>query len=91
MGKEIVLWTNYFKLVSDGDLTLYCYSIEISSDGVGRAPVGKKAKRVVQLLLEEHLQLYRNDIATDFRSTMISKTDIEVEGDGYLVTYRIES
>ena len=90
MGKEIVLWTNYFKLVSDGDLILYRYSIEISSDGVGRAPAGKKAKRVVQLLLEEHLQLLKNDIATDFRSTMISRNDIEVEEDGYLVTYRAE-
>ena len=91
MGKEILLWTNYFKLVSDGDLTLYRYSIEISSDGAGRVPTGKKAKRVVQLLLEEHLQLYRNDVATDFRSTMISRSDIEVEGDGYLVTYRAEN
>ena len=90
IGKEVLLWTNYFKLVSDGDLTLYRYNIEISSDGVGRAPVGKKAKRVVQLLLEEHLQLYQSDIATDFRSTLVSRNDIEVWEEGYLVTYRAE-
>lgn len=90
MGKETVLWTNYFKFVSDGDLTLYRYSIEISSGGVGRAPAGKKAKRVVQLALEERLQLCQNDIATDFRSTMVSRNGIEVEEDGYLVTYRAE-
>ena len=90
VGKEILLWTNYFKLVSDGDLTLYRYSIEIISDGGGRAPAGKKAKRIVQLLLEEHLQHFQNDIATDFRSTMISRNDIELEGNGYLVTYRAE-
>lgn len=91
MGKEILLWTNYFKLVSNGDLTLYCYSVEISPDGAGTAPAGKMAKRIVQLLLEEHLQLYRNDVATNFRSTVISRNDIEVEGDGYLVTYRAEN
>ena len=83
MGKEILLWTNYFKFVSDGDLTLYRYSVEISPDGAGRATAGKKAKRVVQLLLEKHLQLYRNDVATDFRSTMISRNDIEIPA--YLV------
>lgn len=90
MGKEVLLWTNYFKLVSDGDLTLYRYSIEITSDGGGKIPTGKKAKRIVQLLLEEHLQIYRNDIATDFKSNLISRNDIEVEGDGYPVTYRAE-
>ncbi|KAL9607474.1 MAG: hypothetical protein Q9167_007611 [Letrouitia subvulpina] len=37
------------------------------------------------------LNLYRNDVATDFMSTMISRNNIEVEGDGYLVTYRAEN
>ena len=90
MGREVLLWTNYFKLVSDSDLVLFRYSIEISSEGVGRTPAGKKAKRVVQLLLEEHLQPYQNDIVTDFRSNLISRNELEIWEEGYLVTYRAE-
>ena len=90
MGREVLLWTNYFKLSSNRDLTLYRYSIEISSEGLGRAPAGKKAKRIVQLLLDEHLQPHRHDVATDFRSTLISRNDLEIWEEGYLVTYRAE-
>ncbi|KAL9596726.1 MAG: hypothetical protein Q9219_005601 [cf. Caloplaca sp. 3 TL-2023] len=91
MGREVLLWTNYFKLASDGDLTLYRYSIDIGPDVGGRVPKGKKAKRIVQLLLEEHLQLHQNSIATDYKSNIISRDDIEVEKEGYLVTYRVEN
>ena len=90
MGREVLLWTNYFKLASDGDLILYRYRIEISPEGAGRVPAGKKAKRIVQLLLEEHFQPQRNDIATDFKSTLISRNDFEIEEKGYLITYRAD-
>ena len=90
LGREVLLWTNYFKLVSEGDLTLYRYSVEIRPEGAGRTPAGKKAKRVLQLLLEEHLQLYQNEVVTDFRSNIISRNDIKIEEDGYVVTYRAE-
>lgn len=91
MGREVLLWTNYFKLASDGDLVLYRYMIDIKPEGTGRVPAGKKAKRVVQLLLEENFQPHRNDIATDFKSNLISRNDFEVEEEGYLVTYRAEN
>ncbi|KAL8792281.1 MAG: hypothetical protein Q9195_005160 [Heterodermia aff. obscurata] len=90
MGREVLLWTNYFKLVSDGDLVLYRYSIEISPGEAGRVPVGKKVKRIVQLLLEEHFQPRRSDIATDFKSNLISRNDLEIEEESYQVTYRAD-
>ena len=85
MGREVLLWTNYFKLVSDGDLVLYRYSIDIKPEGVG-----KKAKRIMQLLLEEHFQPLRSDVATDFKSNLISRNDLEIEKEIYLVTYRAD-
>jgi eukaryotic translation initiation factor 2C len=88
-GKEVVLWTNYFKMMANGDLLLHRYSIEVVGDRAGRAPTGKKLKRVVQLFLEEHLAQYRHDIATDFKSNLFSKTALDLEEE-YAVTYRHE-
>ncbi|KAH8810585.1 RNA interference and gene silencing protein [Xylogone sp. PMI_703] len=88
-GREILVWANYFKLASKDDLELYRYGISIASDNRGKAPVGKKAKRIVQLLLEEHLLPRGYEIATDFKSNLISRSELELE-DEYLVTYRAE-
>jgi eukaryotic translation initiation factor 2C len=90
LGREVLLWTNYFNLVSDGDLVLYRYNIEIRPEGDGRVPMGKRAKRIVQLLLEEHFLPHGNDVATDFKSNLISRGDLDIEEEGYLVTYRAE-
>src|ERR1700753_3656636 len=49
MGREILLWTNYFELVSYGELTLYRYSIEILPEKGSKKPVGKKLRRTVRL------------------------------------------
>lgn len=64
---ETMLWTNHQHLLFHGDLPLCRYSIEIGSDGGGQQPTGKKVKRVVQLLLEEYLSQYGNNIATEFK------------------------
>ena len=62
----------------------------IAADGKGKAPVGKKAKRIVQLLLEEHFLPYGYNIATDFKSNLISRREIDLEKDEFVVTYRAE-
>jgi eukaryotic translation initiation factor 2C len=89
-GKEVLLWTNYFAMVSNGDLMLSRYSIEILAESGGRAPTGKKVKRIVQLFIEEHLAQYGNDVVTDFKSNLISKTDLEIDEGGYMVQYKGE-
>lgn len=88
-GREIMLWANYFKLASEENLELYRYNIDIKPDDRGRAPVGKKARRIVQLLLEDHFLPQGHDIAADYRSTLISRRELQLE-DEYLVTYRGE-
>ena len=88
-GREIMLWTNYFKLASEENLELYRYNVDIKPDDRGKVPVGKKAKRIVQLLLEDHLFPHGHEIASDYRSTLISRRELQLE-DEYLVAYRAE-
>ncbi|RYP47365.1 hypothetical protein DL768_006565 [Monosporascus sp. mg162] len=88
-GKEVILWTNYFNLYSTKDLELYRYSVAIAADGTGKEPTGKKAKRIVQLLLEEHFLPHGHNVATDFKSNLISRDELDPE-DEYIVTYRSE-
>jgi eukaryotic translation initiation factor 2C len=49
-----------------------------------------RLKRVVQLLLEDHLAHYRRDIVTDFKSNIFSKADLGEETE-YTVVYRGEN
>ena len=88
LGREVLLWANYFEFVSSGDLVLYRYSIEIRPEKDKKTPAGKKARRIVQLLIEEHF--LPHDIATDFKSTLISRNSLQIEDDGYIVVYRSE-
>lgn len=85
-GREVRLWTNYFNMMVKEDLLLYRYSIQISGE---QTAGGKKLKRVVQLLLQEHLGRYGHGIATDFRSNILSKTELELEEE-YAVIYKAE-
>lgn len=89
-GKEVLLWTNYFRLDSQTELELYRYSVTIAAGTGGKSPVGKKAKRIVQLLLEEHFPSQGHSIATDFKSNLISRDELDIEESEYIVTYRAE-
>jgi eukaryotic translation initiation factor 2C len=88
-GKAVLLWANYFHLTDYGELVLYRYSIEVSGYQGSRVPTGKKLKRVIQLLIEDHLAQYSGEIVTDFKSNLLCKTEIELEEE-YIVTYRSE-
>ena len=78
-GKHVVLWANYFEFVPPPDLLLYRYSItEVKEQGdKGKEPGGKKLKQVIKLILEQPpLQERRNDIVTDFKTNLISRSKI---------------
>ena len=117
MGREIMLWSNYFNFVSTIDAPLYRYDIQVlvddgsqrqakdleeaqKTDPKGkskakdqakqRLPTGKRLKRIIELLLEEHLQIYQNDVATDFKANLICRQEIEIWSEGYPITYRAE-
>jgi len=91
-GKEVTLWANYFEIAAHKDLLLFRYSIEIIpvDSGVGRVPTGKRAKRVIELLVEEHFSEHKNSIATDYKSNLICRSELPIDEEGYLVRYRLE-
>ncbi|KAJ5766223.1 uncharacterized protein N7511_003839 [Penicillium nucicola] len=72
VGRPVTLYANYLPL-SLPNKQLYRYHITIAADTAGRtAPVGKKARQIVCLLLEEHFAQQKRSIASDFRSTLVS-------------------
>ena len=95
-GKPVVLWANYFEFVPPPDLQLYRYSItEVKEQGDrGKAAAGKKLKQVINLLLEQPpLQKRRNDIVTDFKTNLISRsqiTDADLNALPRSIQYRAE-
>jgi eukaryotic translation initiation factor 2C len=89
-GKAVVLWTNYFNMASLVKQMLYRYSIEVVAARGGKSPSGKKFKRVAQLFLDEHFPQYNNGIVTDFKASLLSKTELNFDQAGYQVTYRSE-
>ncbi|GAD99066.1 RNA interference and gene silencing protein [Paecilomyces variotii No. 5] len=89
-GRRVELWANHLHLIPKGDLLLHRYSVDISLDEGGRRPAGKKLRRLVQLLLEEHFAKYAQQIATDFKSNLISQQKLQLDDSGYHVRYRSE-
>nr|ANS14269.1 argonaute protein [Valsa mali] len=89
-GAAITVYANYVQLIPKPDLTLYSYDIS----GIKPEVAGKKSAQVIRLMISEASELadYRNDMVTDFRSTLISRKKINMEGDEMtiVVTYRNE-
>lgn len=68
----MTLYANYLPMTLTSK-TLSRYHLDIAADSAGRsAPVGKKARHIVRLLLNEHFPKEKQSIASDFRSTLIS-------------------
>ena len=83
-GESVTLWANYVEMVPPLDLTLYRYHIAIEPDVAGR-----KREQVVRLLLEmPGLAEFRDDVVTDFRSTLISRKGLRRSE--YQFPYRAE-
>ena len=69
-GAKVELTANYVELLPPSDMTLYRYDVQVSP-----AAAGRKCSRVFQLLLQSaELAPHRYSLATDFRSTLVSKT-----------------
>lgn len=89
-GKPIIVYANYVELMPHPSLTLYSYDISDIKPEVA----GKKSTQVIRLMINEASELteYRNDMVTDFKSTLISRKKLKMEGNEMtiLVTYRNE-
>lgn len=83
-GTQIVVYANYVQLHTNPDLNLYSYDISDISPEVA----GKKRTQVIRLLITEAAELadYRDDMVTDFKSTLISRKKLELEGGPPIIT-----
>ena len=89
-GKPVTLWANYFELIANGSQRLFRYSIEIKVPKGERELRARKARRIVELLLEDHFAQHLDHVATDYRSNLVSRGQLEIQEDGYPVRYRVE-
>lgn len=89
-GQPITVYANYVQLLPPSDLTLYSYDVSEIKPEV----VGKKRTQVIRLLVNESPELaeYRDDMVTDFKSTLISRKEVDFEGTQKAidVTYKAE-
>lgn len=86
-GDHCTVFANYVDIKPSKDLVLHRYDISVQPDCVGR-----KRVRLVQLLINEAPELVglRNDIVSDFKSTLISRTQITDNEATIEVVYRNE-
>nr|POF12669.1 protein argonaute 18 [Quercus suber] len=85
-GPELLVWTNYFRLQMS-DLTVFRYAVKVTRNSKEASKA--LAKRVIQLLIEDHLKDMKIDAVSDFRSTLITRQ--RLDGDlKFDVVYRAE-
>lgn len=87
-GKPIKVWANYVEMVPKADLVLYSYDVSEIKPEV----TGKKRSQLIRLMINEAPELakYRDDVVTDFKATLISRSKFELESEDIKVTYRAE-
>lgn len=87
-GRKVILYANYFELSTDSRQVLFRYNTEILPDQAGRKPSQRKAKQIIQLFLDQHLLQYQNNIASDYRSNIISQIELPLQPGRHDVQYR---
>ena len=85
-GKKVVLWANYFEMIPGPNLLLYRYNVDVQP-----AATGKKLSQIIKLLLQlPEYHDFRDDIVTDFKSTLVSRGRLDPDTAQVAVTYRAE-
>ncbi|KAJ5638279.1 hypothetical protein N7490_008158 [Penicillium lividum] len=79
LGRPVTLYANYMPFAAVGK-PVFRYHVHIAKDQGKDLPV-KKARQVVRLLLEEHFASDIKNIATDYRSTLISCVELRLGGE----------
>ncbi len=85
-GQKVVLWTNYFEMIPSPDLILYRYNVAVQPDAKGR-----KLSQIVKLLLQlPEYRTFKDDIVTDFKSTLVSRRKLSPEAAESAIQYMAE-
>ena len=85
-GEEVILFANYFELITAPDLILYRYDVQVAPEAKGRM-----LAQTVRLLLElpEYMAM-RDQIVTDFKSTLICRRRLSDTQAEHQILYRSE-
>ena len=82
----MILWANYFEMIPSPDLLLHRYNVAVQP-----AAVGKKLSQIIKLLLEiPGYREFRDDIVTDFKSTLVSRRRLSPDTAELAIQYRAE-
>ena len=85
-GTSTVVWANYVEMMTPTGLTLYRYDVAVTPECTGR-----KLKQIVSLLLDSpDLAPFKEDLVTDFTSTLISRKELSGEEINIDILYRSE-
>jgi eukaryotic translation initiation factor 2C len=85
-GAKVELTANYVELLPPSDMVLHRYDMDIVPEAAGR-----KRHWIVQLLLQSaEMAPHQGNLATDFRSTLISKTKFKHDQEDIKIQYRFE-
>ncbi|MBE3049476.1 hypothetical protein IMZ48_44655 [Candidatus Bathyarchaeota archaeon] len=80
------MWANYVEMAAPPDLTLHRYDMAVSPEVVGR-----KLKQIIRLLLDSpELAPFRQDVVSDFRSTLLSRKKLAGKEIRVKIMYRNE-
>ncbi|KAI0401714.1 ribonuclease H-like domain-containing protein [Xylaria palmicola] len=82
-GTPVVLWANYCTLKPSTQLVLYQYNLSVQPEAKG-----KKLSHIIRLFLQSHLDEFRHDIVTDFKSNLVAR--LKVEDQTVPLIYRAE-
>lgn len=85
-GSKITLWTNYFEITPSEKLVLYRYNVAVQP-----AATGKRLSQIIRLLMSlPEYGNFRDDIVTDFRSTLISRRELPNISSDAAIQYQAE-
>ncbi|RMZ71484.1 Stem cell self-renewal Piwi [Pyrenophora seminiperda CCB06] len=85
-GIKVELTANYVELLPPPNMTLYRYDLDVQPEATGR-----KRHRIIELLLQTPEMIpHQKDVATDFKSTMISKVKLKHDETYIDLRYRSE-
>lgn len=85
-GEPVTLYANYLPLEMTGK-SLFRYRLDIAIGNTHLLATAKEAEQIVRVLLEVHLLEYQNNIATDYRSTLLSTRQLPAPSK-YCVRYQ---
>lgn len=98
LGAPVQLWANYFDMSPSKDLVLFRYSVAVAATNdksnrgpaANTGPVGKKLKRIIELLIDDHLAAHKSDISSDYKTMLISKKELPPWTNPISIVYRAE-